>query len=40
MVDLPPSNKPLGIECVFKKKMKADDTIDKYKSRLVVKGYR
>nr|GEW92003.1 hypothetical protein [Tanacetum cinerariifolium] len=25
---------------IFKKKMKVDDTIDKYKARLVIKGYR
>nr|GEZ58374.1 retrotransposon protein, putative, Ty1-copia subclass [Tanacetum cinerariifolium] len=40
LVDLPPGCKPLGYKWIFKKKMKADDTIDKYKARLVIKGYR
>ncbi|KAK4279046.1 hypothetical protein QN277_016809 [Acacia crassicarpa] len=40
LVDLPPANKPLGPKWIFKKKMKVDGTIDKYKARLVVKGYR
>ncbi|GKA85530.1 isochorismate synthase, chloroplastic [Tanacetum coccineum] len=32
--------KPLGYKWVFKKKMKADGTIDKYKARLTIKGFR
>ena len=40
LVDLPPGNKPLGCKWVFKKKMKTDGTIDKYKARLVIKGYK
>ena len=40
MVDLPPGCKPLGYKWIFKKKMKADGSIDKYKARLVIKGYR
>ena len=40
LVDLPPGSKPLGYKWIFKKKMKADGSIDKYKARLVVKGYR
>ena len=40
LVDLLPGNKPLGSKWIFKRKMKPDGTIDKYKSRLVVKGYR
>ena len=40
LVDLPPGNKPLGSKWVFKRKMKPDGTIDKYKARLVIKGYR
>ena len=40
LVDLPPGSKPLGYKWIFKRKMKADDSIDKYKARLVVKGYR
>ena len=34
LVDLPPGNKPLGCKWIFKKKMKPDGTIDKYKARL------
>ncbi|XP_070054848.1 uncharacterized protein [Nicotiana tomentosiformis] len=30
-------NKPLGSKWIFKRKMKADETIDKYKTRLVIK---
>ena len=40
MVDLPPGNKPLQCKWIFKRKMKADGAIDKYKARLVVKGYK
>ncbi|KAK1422305.1 hypothetical protein QVD17_25324 [Tagetes erecta] len=40
LVDLPPGCKPLGYRWMFKKKPKPDGTIDKYKARLVVKGYR
>ena len=40
LVDLPPGSKPLGYRWIFKKKMKADGSIDKYKARLVIKGYR
>ncbi len=39
-MDLPPGSKPLGYKWIFKRKMKADGSIDKYKARLVVKGYR
>ena len=40
LVDLPPGNKLLGSKWIFKQKMKADGTIDKYKARLVIKGYK
>ena len=40
LTDLPPGNKLLGSKWIFKRKMKPDGTIDKYKARLVVKGYR
>ncbi|PHT76557.1 hypothetical protein T459_20079 [Capsicum annuum] len=33
-------NKLLGSKWIFKRKMKADGTIDKYKARLVVKGFK
>ena len=39
-MDLPLGSKPLGYKWIFKKKMKADGSIDKYKARLVIKGYK
>ena len=39
-MDLPPGSKPLGYKWIFKKKMNADGSIDKYKARLVIKGYK
>ena len=39
-MDLPPGSKPLGYKWIFKKKMKANGSIDKYKVRLVIKGYK
>jgi hypothetical protein len=38
--DLPSRSKPLGLKWIFKRKMKVDDIIDKYKTRLVVKRFR
>ena len=40
LVDLPPGNKPLGYKWIFKRELKDDGTIDKYKARIVVKGFR
>ncbi|GKB70715.1 retrovirus-related pol polyprotein from transposon TNT 1-94, partial [Tanacetum coccineum] len=40
LVDLPPGYKPIRYKWIFKMTMKADETIDKYKARLVIKGYR
>ncbi|KAJ0850834.1 putative RNA-directed DNA polymerase [Helianthus annuus] len=40
LVDLPPGCKPLGYRWIFKRKMKTDGSIDKYKARLVIKGFR
>ncbi|KAF3638365.1 putative phosphoserine aminotransferase, chloroplastic-like [Capsicum annuum] len=40
LVDLPPGNKSLGSKWIFKRKIKTDRTIDKYKARLVVKGFK
>jgi hypothetical protein len=39
LVDRPYGCKPTGWKWVFKKKLKPDGTIDKYKERLVAKGY-
>nr|GEW77727.1 zinc finger, CCHC-type [Tanacetum cinerariifolium] len=38
--DLSPGCKPLGCKWIFKMKMKFDGTIDKFKSRLVIQGFR
>ncbi|GJU55062.1 calcineurin B-like protein 4 [Tanacetum coccineum] len=40
IMDLLSGCNPLGYKWIFKKKMKADDTIDKYKARLAIKGFR
>ena len=40
LVDLPSRIKPLNSKWIFKQKMKADGTIDKYKARLVIKDYK
>ncbi|GJX59788.1 retrotransposon protein, putative, ty1-copia subclass [Tanacetum coccineum] len=39
LVDLLSGCKSLGYKWIFKKKMKVDDTIDKYKARLTIKGF-
>nr|GEW18909.1 zinc finger, CCHC-type [Tanacetum cinerariifolium] len=40
LFDLPPGCKPLGCKCIFKMKMKVDGTVDKFKARLVIQGFR
>ena len=40
LVDLLSGSKQLGYKWIFKKKIKADGTIDKFKARLVIKGYK
>ena len=40
LVDIPPGNKPIGYKWIFKRKLKADGSIDKYKAQLVAKGYK
>ena len=40
LVDLILECKPLGYKWIFKRKMKVDGSIDKYKVRLVIKSYR
>ena len=39
-VDLLPGSKPFGQKWIFNRKMKIDGSIDKYKARLVGKGYK
>jgi hypothetical protein len=39
LVDRPYGCKPVGYKWVFKKKLGPDGAIDKYKARLVTKGY-
>ncbi|GJZ88334.1 ribonuclease H-like domain-containing protein [Tanacetum coccineum] len=38
--DLPPSCKPLGCKWIFKRKMKVDGIIDKFKARLVIYDFK
>nr|KAJ0197644.1 hypothetical protein LSAT_V11C700377180 [Lactuca sativa] len=38
--DLPPGCKALGCKWILKRKMKVDGTIDKYKARFVIEGFR
>nr|KAJ0221909.1 hypothetical protein LSAT_V11C200058740 [Lactuca sativa] len=40
LADLPPGCKELGCKWIVKIKMKVDGTIDKYKARLVIQGFR
>jgi hypothetical protein len=39
LVKLPSGRKHVGSKCVFKKKMNVVGQVEKFKSRLVVKGY-
>ena len=39
LVDFPNGTNPTGNKWVFKKKMNAEGKVEKYKSRLVAKGY-
>nr|KAJ0220468.1 hypothetical protein LSAT_V11C200058650 [Lactuca sativa] len=38
--NLPPGGKTLGCKWTLKRKMKVDGTIDKYKAKLVIQGFR
>jgi len=40
LLNLPPISKSLGHKWIFKRKMKIDETINKYKGRFIVKGFR
>jgi hypothetical protein len=39
LVEFPTGRNPIGIKWVFKKKMNAEGKVEKYKARLVEKGY-
>ena len=39
LTDLPKSCKSISSKCIFKKKLRADGSIDKYKARLVIRGF-
>ena len=39
-MDLPPTCKPIDCKWIFRKKMKIDGTMDKFKARLVAQGFR
>ncbi|GKB15914.1 zinc finger, CCHC-type containing protein [Tanacetum coccineum] len=40
LADLPPGCKPFGCKWIFKRKLKVDGTIEKFKARLVIQGFR
>ncbi|GKB02969.1 zinc finger, CCHC-type containing protein, partial [Tanacetum coccineum] len=40
LADLPPGCKPLGCKWIFKRKLKVDGTIENFKERLVIQGFR
>ncbi|KAK4400592.1 Retrovirus-related Pol polyprotein from transposon TNT 1-94 [Sesamum angolense] len=40
LVDLPSGSKSLGCKWIMKRKYKADESIDKYKARMVAKGFK
>ncbi|GJV25707.1 zinc finger, CCHC-type containing protein [Tanacetum coccineum] len=40
LADLPPCCKPLGCKWIFKIRLKVDGTIEKFKARLVIQGFR
>ena len=40
LVDLPPTCKPIGCKWIFRKNIKINGTIDKFKACLVAQGFR
>ena len=39
LIELPENKVPIGSKWLYKTKFNADDSIDKYKAKLVAKGY-
>nr|GEW05601.1 zinc finger, CCHC-type [Tanacetum cinerariifolium] len=40
LADLPPGCKPLGYKWIFKRKLKVDGTVENFKARLVIQGFK
>ncbi|GKE77721.1 zinc finger, CCHC-type containing protein [Tanacetum coccineum] len=40
LTDLPPCCRPLGCKWIFKRKLKVDETVEKFKARLVIQGFK
>ncbi|GJV85994.1 zinc finger, CCHC-type containing protein [Tanacetum coccineum] len=40
LTDLPPGCRPLGCKWIFKKKLKVDGTVEKFKARMVTQGFK
>ncbi|KAJ9553682.1 hypothetical protein OSB04_017727 [Centaurea solstitialis] len=40
LYDLPPGSKPLGCKWIFKRKIRVDANVDKYKAWLVIQGFK
>ncbi|GJV88817.1 zinc finger, CCHC-type containing protein [Tanacetum coccineum] len=40
LADLPPGYKPLGCKWIFKRKLKVDGIVKKFKARLVIQGFK
>ncbi|GKB66598.1 zinc finger, CCHC-type containing protein [Tanacetum coccineum] len=40
LADLPPGCKPFGCKWIFKRKLKVDGTIEKFKARLIIQGFK
>ncbi|GJT69933.1 zinc finger, CCHC-type containing protein [Tanacetum coccineum] len=40
LVDLPPGCRPMGCKWIFKRKLKVDGTVEKFKARLVIQGFK
>nr|GEW05041.1 zinc finger, CCHC-type [Tanacetum cinerariifolium] len=40
LADLPPGCRPLGCKWIFKRKLKVDGTVKKFKAKLVIQGFK